>query len=59
MRRNLRDRRPAGVDTPIELFLGDDEVPDPYYSESDGFAAMMDQVEAGARRLLRRAPANR
>lgn len=53
----LRERRPAGVATPIELFLGDAEVPDPYYGQSDGFAAMMDQIEAGARRLLRRAPA--
>jgi protein-tyrosine phosphatase len=53
----LLERRPAGVDTPIELFLGDAEVPDPYYGESDGFAAMMAQVEDGARRLLRRAPA--
>jgi hypothetical protein len=27
-------------------------VPDPYFGEADGFAVMMDQIEAGARRLL-------
>jgi protein-tyrosine-phosphatase len=36
----------------MELFLGDREVPDPYFGEADGFAVMMDQIEAGARRLL-------
>jgi protein-tyrosine-phosphatase len=36
----------------IELFLGDREVPDPYFGEADGFDLMMDQIEAGARRLL-------
>jgi protein-tyrosine phosphatase len=48
----LRARRPAGTKAKIELFLGDAEVPDPYYGESDGFKLMMDQIEAGARRLL-------
>jgi protein-tyrosine phosphatase len=48
----LRARRPAGTKAKIELFLGDAEVPDPYYGESDGFTLMMDQIEAGARRLL-------
>ncbi len=50
--RQLEERRPAGNTVRIELFLGDREVPDPYYGESDGFAVMMDQIEAGARRLL-------
>ncbi len=49
---NLEQRRPAGSTVRIELFLGDREVPDPYYGETDGFALMMDQIEAGARRLL-------
>ena len=52
---NLRDleaRRPEGSSARIELFLGDREVPDPYFGEADGFAVMMDQIEAGARRLL-------
>jgi len=48
----LEERRPAGNTVRIELFLGDREVPDPYYGESDGFDRMMDQIEAGARRLL-------
>lgn len=48
----LRARRPAGTKAKIELFLGDAEVPDPYYGEADGFTLMMDQIEAGARRLL-------
>ena len=50
--RQLEERRPAGSAVRIELFLGDREVPDPYFGETDGFAVMMDQVEAGARRLL-------
>lgn len=48
----LEERRPAGCTVRIELFLGDREVPDPYYGEAGGFDRMMDQVEAGARRLL-------
>lgn len=48
----LEERRPDGSTTRIELFLGDREVPDPYYGATDGFAVMMDQIEAGARRLL-------
>jgi len=48
----LEARRPAGDATPIRLFLGDTEVPDPYYGEADGFGAMMDQIEQGATRLL-------
>ncbi len=50
--RQLEERRPAGNTVRIELFLGDREVPDPYFGEADGFALMMDQIEAGARRLL-------
>jgi protein-tyrosine phosphatase len=50
--RQLGERRPAGSPVRMELFLGDREVPDPYFGEADGFAVMMDQIEAGARRLL-------
>lgn len=49
----LQARRPAGNQTPIALFLGDVDVPDPYYGAEDGFALMMDQIEAGVRQLLR------
>jgi protein-tyrosine phosphatase len=48
----LEERRPAGSTVRVELFLGDREVPDPYYGEADGFGLMMDQIEAGSRRLL-------
>jgi protein-tyrosine phosphatase len=48
----LEARRPPGNASRIELFLGDREVPDPYFGEADGFAVMMDQIEAGSRRLL-------
>jgi protein-tyrosine phosphatase len=50
--RDLEARRPEGSAARIELFLGDREVPNPYFGEADGFAVMMDQIEAGARRLL-------
>jgi protein-tyrosine phosphatase len=48
----LESRRPAGNATPIRLFLGTAEVPDPYYGGEDGFAGMMDLIEAGAERLI-------
>jgi len=50
----LEARRLAGQETPMRLFLGTNEVPDPYFGESDGFADMMDQIEAGVRDLLTR-----
>jgi protein-tyrosine phosphatase len=50
--RQLEERRPAGANVRLELFLGDREVPDPYFGAADGFDQMMDQIEAGARRLL-------
>lgn len=48
----LEALRPVGVATPIRLFLGDQEVPDPYYGGDDGFVVMMDLIEAGVRTLL-------
>jgi protein-tyrosine phosphatase len=48
----LQARRPAGNVTPIQLFLGEAEVPDPYYGGEDGFGTMMDLIEAGVRTLL-------
>mgnify|MGYP006275219761 CR=1 FL=1 len=48
----LEARRPAGNAVPIRLFLGDREVPDPYYGGDEGFVAMMLQVEEGVRALL-------
>ena len=49
----LEARRPDGNATPIRLFLGDLEVPDPYYGGQDGFAAMMDLIEQGAEQIIR------
>ncbi len=48
----LEARRPSGNATPIRLFLGDSEIPDPYYGGGDGFDSMMDLVERGVRELL-------
>jgi protein-tyrosine phosphatase len=42
--------RPAGSATPVRLFLGEAEVPDPYFDDS--FDAALDLIEAGAARLL-------
>ena len=52
----LEARRPAGSTVPIRLFLGEREVPDPYYGEADGFGSMMSQIEQGVRALLNVAP---
>jgi protein-tyrosine phosphatase len=50
----LEARRPSGDTTPIQLFLGESEVPDPYFGDVDGFGTMMDQIEAGATALIAR-----
>jgi protein-tyrosine phosphatase len=52
----LEARRPAGNATPIRLFLGDADVPDPYYGGTDGFTSMMEQIEAGVRSLIASRP---
>ena len=48
----LEALRPVGVATPIRLFLGDREVPDPYYGGDDGFIVMMNLIESGVRSIL-------
>ncbi len=53
----LRERQPAGSRARLELFLGDAEVPDPYYGEADGFGEMMRQIEQGVDALLARVDA--
>jgi protein-tyrosine phosphatase len=50
--RALEARRPPGNTTSIRLFLGESEVPDPYFGDVDGFDTMMDQLEAGTQTLL-------
>lgn len=52
----LEARRPVGAAVAVRLFLGDREVPDPYYGEADGFETMMSQIEEGVRGLLASAP---
>ncbi len=48
----LEERRPPDCNTPVRLFLGDREVPDPYYGGDDGFGDMLTLIEAGVRDLL-------
>jgi protein-tyrosine phosphatase len=48
----LEARRPPGDTTPIRLFLGEFEVPDPYFGEIDGFDTMMEHIEEGVATLL-------
>lgn len=50
----LQQRTPAGCPAEFALFLGDAEVSDPYFGAADGFTLMMDQIEAGAERLIAR-----
>ncbi len=51
----LQRRQPAASHARLALFLGEAEVPDPYYGEADGFAAMIALIEDGARSLLAQA----
>ena len=50
--RELETRRPAGCEVPIQLFLGESEVPDTYYGGEEGFVTMMDAIEARLREML-------
>jgi protein-tyrosine phosphatase len=50
----LNARKPATATCKIELFLGEREVPDPYYGAEDGFERMMAEIEQGVAHLLRR-----
>lgn len=59
-RENLAEllaRQPADSHARIELFLGDREVPDPYFGPADGFSEMIRQIETGIQQLLTRSPA--
>jgi protein-tyrosine phosphatase len=46
----LERLRPRGSATPVRLFLGDAEVPDPWFD--GGFDAALDLIETGSARLL-------
>ncbi|MHA7856641.1 MAG: low molecular weight protein-tyrosine-phosphatase [Henriciella sp.] len=43
---NLRALQPAGTHASLDLFLGDAEVPDPYYGGKDGFDHVLDLISA-------------
>lgn len=57
----MRRMAPAGASAELALFtawapapFAHHDVPDPYYGGPDGFATVLDMVEAGARALLAR-----
>lgn len=43
---NLTKIRPTGAHASLDLFLGDAEVPDPYYGGADGFEHVLDLISA-------------
>ena len=43
---NLRALQPAGAHASLDLFLGDAEVPGPYYGGKDGFDHVLDLISA-------------
>ncbi len=47
---DLERLRPEGARAELALFLGDAEIPDPYYTRD--FNGALELVEAGARRIL-------
>lgn len=49
--------QPADSHARIKLFLGDREVPDPYFGPADGFNEMIRLIETGIQQLLARFPA--
>lgn len=50
---NLKALQPAGSKAVLRLFLGNADVPDPYYGDADGFDHVLDLAEAAVDRLLR------
>lgn len=42
---DLQSIRPADAQASLHLFLGERDVPDPYYGGSDGFERVLDLVE--------------
>ena len=51
--RLLQQRCPAQHRAKLRLFLGDRDVPDPYYGGADGFEQVLDLVEGACRTLLK------
>lgn len=48
----LEMRRPRNNDTEIRRFLGNADVPDPYFGGDEGFVGMMDLIESGMASLI-------
>lgn len=51
---DLQDICPAAAPARLELFLGDKDVPDPYYGGPEGFETVLDLVAGGAEAWLDR-----
>lgn len=51
---NLRAIRPPSAHASLDLFLGDAEVPDPYYGGKDGFDHVLDLISARMETLFDR-----
>ena len=51
---NLQEICPADAPATLELFLGNKDVPDPYYGGPEGFETVLDLVEHGAQTWLDR-----
>lgn len=49
----LQLMRPRTAKAKLELFLGDTDVPDPYYGTAKDFEHVLDLVEAGAEKWLK------
>lgn len=49
---DLRDVMPADATADLQLFLGREDVPDPYYGGVDGFEHVLDLVQRRVQRLL-------
>ena len=45
---NLQEIYPTDAPATLELFLGNKDVPDPYYGGPEGFETVLDLVEHGA-----------
>ena len=49
---HLQAMRPPNAKAKLVLFLGDADVPDPYYGNAQDFEHVLDLLEAGAKKLL-------
>ena len=49
---NLQAMQPTDATAELQLFLGEDDVPDPYYGGADGFEHVLDLVQSRTAILL-------